>query len=427
MPELMSDARHSQLVKAAEECIDLMNIGSEPNSALRHVKKAFELNDNEVTLVSHAVNNSKQLSHLQSNDSKTKDAPFPLTSADEVSGANSDADLDTQSDESKAKEKQPDALEIAKNVKKASVTEEQGRKSYRKVAADLEQMKADLRSVWGGASASTPVSELRNPYDVTSSLKIAAELARTEAVSMRDKACDTLDKIAASFCGLGSVPFASFEKAASAHGITQELIEIIYDLGPAALEQKRNQEKVAGTLKVDSRVMALLKQAELADKQWQASSDYEAARAHLLDQIATAEKKIALDLSDLETEGRESGGSDTEQATKSLLPFDRELIDKFKSEPEKADRAEISYKTMQQLQNSKARSRLEMLIQDPFVGKHNVPEVVDAYNRAVSVNPDFGDAEINAFVRQDLASKNAVPLDLMVRASNAHRMPSIQV
>lgn len=423
MTELMSDRRHAELVKAAEECIDLMNIGAEPNAALRQVKKAFDMNDNEVVLVSHAVNNSKQLAHLQNGD-KDKGAPFPLTDAESTVGANSDADLDTPGVNTEAKEKQPDAIEIASKVKKEAATASYNvDKSYRKTATANSDLVATLQAAWGKPAAPMAVTDLSNPYDSVNSLKIAAEQARTEAVKLRDQACANLDKIAAVFTVGDGPAFATFEKAAAAQGVTPELIEIIYDLGPAALEQPRNQDKTAADrLHVSAEIMDLLKLAELADTQWQQSSDYMAAREHLLEQIRGEEIKLAgpMDLvSDLasSTEG-------SENATRGLLPLDPTNVAEL-SKASPASQADISgaigYKTQQQLQNSRARTQVETLMQDEFVGKHELPEVIDAYNRAISVNPAFGDAEVTAFVRQDLASKNAVPLDMMVRASNAHQ------
>lgn len=423
MTELLSDRRHADLVKAAEECIDLMNIGAEPNAALRQVKKAFDMNDNEVVLVSHAVNNSKQLAHLQSGD-KDKGAPFPLTDADAVVGANSKADLDTLGVNTEAKADQPDAVDIADKVKKEAAADSYDiKQSYRKIAVSTGDMVTTLQAAWGKPQADMAVTDLGNPYDSVNSLKIAAEQARTEATRLRDQACANLDKVAAAFTVSGGPSFAIFEKAAAAQGITPELVEIIYDLGPAALEQARNQNKTAADrLYVTEEIMSLLKLAEAADALWQQSSDYEAARSHLLDQIHGEEIKLAgpMDmLSDLASSTDGSG-----DATRGLLPLDpTNVADLSKGTPTAtADSAgAIGYKTQQQLQNSRARTQVETLMQDDFVGKHDLPEVIDAYNRAVSVNPAFGDAEVTAFVRQDLASKNAVPLDMMVRASNAHQ------
>lgn len=426
MTELMSDRRHETLVKAAEECIDLMNIGAEPDAALRQVKKAFDMNDNEVVLVSHAVNNSKQLANLQSGG-KDKGAPFPLTNADSVTGANSKADLDTLGVNTKAKEQEPDAIEIADRVKKEAAAESYHMKgSYRKIATATSEMVSTLQAAWGKPGADMDVTDLGNPYDNLNGLKIAAEQARTEATRLRDQACANLDAAAHAFTVSGGPSFAAFEKAATAAGVTSELLDIIYDLGPAALEQPRNLDKTAAErLFVTSDVMTLLKLAETADVQWQLSSDYEAARAHLLDQIRTEEKKLAgpMDmLSDLASSSEGSG-----DATRGLLPLDpTNIAELTKASPAaEIDKTNlVGYKTQQQLQNSKARTQLEGLMQDEFVGKHTIPEVAESYNRAMSVNPKFGEAEIAAFVRQDLASKNAMPLDLLVRASNAHQKVS---
>lgn len=420
MTELMSDQRHEQLVKAAEDCIDLMNLGAHPDAALRHVKRAFDMNDNEVVLVSHAVNNSKQLAHLQTASDKT--TPCVLTNADAVTGANSKADMDTPGDQAEAKAEQPDAVEIKDKVKKEaaapSYTEEA---SYRKVAFDAQEAIATLRSSWGTPSADMPVTDLSNPYDGITQVKIAAEQARTTASRLRDASCSCLDKVAEALVTSGAPAFAEFEKVALAAGVTPELIDIIYEMGPAHLELPRLQEKVAseGRLYVSPAMGELLKKAESADALWQESADYEAARQHLQQQIDEFERKTAADvtqaLQDLEK---------APQVAESLLPLDPEKVTALG--PAKAapvDNVEnlIDYKTKQQLQNTRARSQIESLMQDDFVGKHEIPEVVESYNRAMSVNPKFGDAEVMAFVRQDLASKNAIPLDLMIRASNAHQ------
>ena len=426
MTELMSDRRHETLVKAAEECIDLMNIGADPDAALRQVKKAFDMNDNEVVLVSHAVNNSKQLANLQ-NGGKDKGAPFPLTNADSATGANSDADLDTLGANTKAKEEQPDAVEIADKVKKeASADSYITKGSYRKVAVTTSDMVADLQAAWGKAGPAMDVTDLGNPYDSVNAVKIAAEQARTEASRLRDQACANLDTVAHAFTVSGGPSFAAFEKAAAATGITSEIVDIIYDLGPAALEQPRNLDKTASDrLFVTSEILGLLKIAEAADAQWQQSSDYEAARMHLLDQINYAEVKLAEGgiVGDV-LEGLSSSAEGSGEATRGLLPLDPTNVaelSKGKLEGEADSANAIGYKTLQQLHNSKARTQLQSLMQDEFVGKHSIPEVAEAFNRAVSVNPNFGDAEVTAFVRQDLASKNAMPLDLMIRASNAHQ------
>jgi len=46
--------------------------------------------------------------------------------------------------------------------------------------------------------------------------------------------------------------------------------------------------------------------------------------------------------------------------------------------------------------------------------------VVDSYNRAMSVNPRFGEAELTSYIRSDLATEGGVPLDLQLRATKSH-------
>lgn len=413
--QLMSDDRHEHLVKAAEECVDLLNLGSDPNAALRHVKRSFELNDKEVVLVSHAVNNSKQLAHLQSSDSKDKSSPFPLTDADAVVGANSKADLDTPVD----KPEQPDAVEIAERVKKEAVARTwENKDSYRFLGFDKVAALDELKTAWAVTSAPTPQDNDGNPYDAVSHLKIAADEARTEAVRLRDAAYASLEKIASAFLVGGAPSFAVFEKAATALNITPEVIELVYEMGPEAIGVARNQEKYAGErMYVEPRIDALLKSAQAADEMWQQSANYEAARTHLLGQIRDEETKIAADAKDfLEpvTKADDFAGS--------MLPsLDPKSVESVTNVPTETKDVDVDYKTQQQLQNSKARARIQALMQDDYVGKQSLPEVVESYNRAMSVNPDFGDAEIMAFIRQDLASKGAVPLDLMVRSSQSHK------
>lgn len=424
--QLMSDARHEQLVKAAEECIDLMNLGAEPSSALRHSKVAFDLNDKEVTLVSHAVNNSKQLAHLQSSEGKDKASPFPLTSDKDVTtGADSEADMDTESKPAEAE--QPDATEVKDIVKKDAYegTWNSGG-LYRSGPGpkfDKKSAVADLEAAWGNTHSTTPITYLGNPFDVTNELKLAAETSRTESVYNRDKAGDCLDKIAAAFIVSGGPSFIEFEKAAQAEEVTPALLDIIYEHGPSEIGIKRTQEKHAGDrLYVSPQIHDLLALVKEADAYWQKAADFTAAYDHLTAQIHEEEKKLAGD--DFDVEDVAEPVSKAGDFATSLLPsLDPESVGKIThSEPEaKAEPLDLGYKTQQQLQNSKARSRIQNLMQDEYIGQQGLPDVVESYNRAMSVNPDFGDAEIMAFIRQDLASHNAMPLDQLVRAASPAR------
>lgn len=433
--ELMDDNRHSQLIKAAEQCIDLMNIGIDPNAALRKVAKDNTMTDKEVYLVSHAVNNSKQLAHLQTAKAEDKEKPFPLTNAEEALGAASPAQLATGSEHSEQDAEQPDAVGITENLKKdAAADTYEDRGSYRRVFVSTEEKTANvaaLREAWGVTGKTATVdTDLTNPYDSLNEVRFGIDRMSQEAMQLRDAACAKLDKIAQAFLYADPPSFAEFEKAAGTLGVTQEIIDLIYEMGPAELEMARSQEKVASErMHVSTDVYGLVKDAENADQLWQASADREAVKKHLQGVLRLEEAKIAgllpEELEDIEGvlgEGREeSEKSDFlglgEKPVEAISAISH-VPSSVKSETKIDD---LSHGTRQQILNSNARSRIEALLQDPYVGKHEVPDVIDAYNQAISVNPNFGNAEILAYAKQHLGSRGAVPLDLMIRASGAHK------
>jgi hypothetical protein len=72
------------------------------------------------------------------------------------------------------------------------------------------------------------------------------------------------------------------------------------------------------------------------------------------------------------------------------------------------------------MQNIDTRARLQSVMSDKYISGADLPDIIDAYNQAMSVNPRFGEAELVAYMRQALATNNAMPLDLLVRASKSH-------
>ncbi len=431
--ELMDDRRHGQLIKAAEACIELMNIGIDPNAALRKVAKDNTMTDKEVYLVSHAVNNSKQLAHLQTAKAEDKEKPFPLTNAEEALGAASPAQLATMSEHSEQDAEQPDAIGIIQNLKKDAAAQTYSEKnSYRRISVSEEEKTAslaDLRADWKLTKTALDDADLANPYDSLNEVKFAISRMSEEAMQFRDAACDKLDKIAQAFLYSDPPDFATFEKAALSSGVTEELVDLIYDLGPAGLELPRTKEKIASErMHVHPVIYGLVKDAENADQLWQASADREAVKAHLQNIVRVEEAKIAGILPEELSELSELGGEAKEQAGGAgdflgLGENPVESISQISHVPSSVESkpAELEHGTQQQLLNSRARSRIESLLADPYIGKHETPDVIDAYNQAISVNPNFGDAELMAYARQHLGTRGAVPLDLMIRASGSHK------
>lgn len=424
--ELMPEARQHSLVKAAEECIDLMNVGVTPNAALKKVAADFGMNDKEVTLVSHAVNNARQLAHLQSSSGEDKAKAVPLTNADEVIGANADSDLDTLTVNSAAAAEQLGAENKAK--KTASALDSYSvRKSYRVAHGEMSDLDIVKAAFAIEGVASTPVTDLSNPFNSVAPLKLAAEEARTQATRFRDAANDGIEKVASEFIRADAPSFELFEVAAKTAGVSEDVIDLIYAYGPEAIDVPRASDvKVASDrLYVSSDVYRLVKAAQTIDVNWATAAEHMAQQMNLESQLKEAEVKLGFGIADLSAIS-EMGAKTTRDAlndTKGLLGLGEDpgtlltgAAGAMDPEVPKKD-ADIHLKVRQELENSAARGRIESLMRDPFVGKHPLPDIVEAYNHAMSVNPQFGEAEVGAFVKQQLASRGAMPLDLLLRAS----------
>jgi hypothetical protein len=427
--EFMSDKRHDQLMKAGEDCIEMMNIGVHPDAALKKVAADCCMTDKEVTLVSAAVNNSKQLAHLQTADAPDKDKPFPLTNAESVIGARSKADIDTLADSSDDKQDQPDAVEIAKKIASAEETYVEKR-NYRKAASDDLDI---IREAWAVKSASLPVCNDKNPYHEAGQWKVAAEMASEEATKARDVAYACLDKIASAFTRLDAPSWAEFEKVAQNLEVEPLIVDAIYEL--AGITTPRHAKVASGRIFINRDMAKLVDLVKTANKSLQDSSDWLAVKELNLTKVAQLHKKLANDeggslaskvVAPLAV-GSAIGSAlkGTQDSLADIVDMSGEAKDVFGATGDltvdvPTSEAALDQSSRQSIANSQSRASVEKLLADNYIGKHDLPDIVEAYNKAMSVNPRFGDAEVAAFVRQDLASKGAVPLDLMIRASQAH-------
>lgn len=433
----MPDSRRDQLVKAAEECIDLINLGVEPNAALRQVKTAACMNDKEVILVSHAVNNAQVLSHLQSSKGDERGKPFPLTNADEVVGADHKGDKDVESETAAKAEDQPDALEIAKDITKtAYAASYYEQTNYR---TKTPQQVDELRAAWGleKTSGERETVDLSNPYWVLNDLKLAADSARERALEHREAAYGAMQGLIDVFSKVASPNWGEFEAAALRNGVQPATLDLVYEQGDLeTLGVSREQFKVAGEVMYTSQeILNLVKQAAAIEEHIEASANAMTAENLLAAQIHAGEVKLAalpkavFDVGSLMSSADESAkslstlgestmkglgiGEDSDGAYLGLAG--KELRGEGKETPK------IDLNVRQRLKNFDVRSTVEELMADEFIGKHALPDVVSAYNEAVSVNPRFGKAELTAYIRQHLANRGAMPLDLLVKATKAHQ------
>jgi hypothetical protein len=429
----MSDDRHAQLVKAAEDCIGLMNIGVDPDAALYKLAEDTVMTDKEVELVSHAVNNSKQLAHLQISDSEDRGKPFVLTNVNKVLELRKETN-DRGRNASDQKKDQPDAVEIKKNLDKTAVAASYVEKSdYRKVASE----KADLRALWDIKPVELQKYECDFPYAEAQQLKLAADEAALQYLKARDEACAVVDELVYEFRKTAAPKFEVFEKAALACGVSPEYLDIIYNT--AGLEKFNEKRGSAETKRqyISAELMELVKKAEHGDSCWQHAASCAAAKNVMIDRkneaIAQVNKTAAdkggadsnsffMDPVSIKAEMSTSGLGDLGSLPSSFIggmdpsAMASELGGLTPSDI-KAGPATLDHSTRQTMKNIQGRTAIESLMQDQYVKGHSIADVVDAYNRAISVNPGFGEAELKSFIRQDLATRGAVPLDLMLRAS----------
>ncbi len=483
--KLMSDERQEFLVKCAEQTIELMNIGVTPNAALTKVAKDAELNSKEVALVSHAINNSKTLSVLATSEDKDKDKPFTITNAELVNQNLYDADPKVDaaaSKDEKAADKEADKPvgQQFKNKKEAAALSCQEASSY--LDADPVDHASAFRAAVGtdevvhrsmkcaavidhetGEASFTieneDARETHNPYHKLASIRIQAEEASLLYTHARQQAMDGIDKLANEFRRMDSPAFDRVETAAILAGVDPQTPEIIYEMA----ELSKLGHKRAGVVKTAGEFRMSQREATLSNVMCDINEAWiKAANAltvkHILDEahqvvsqkIAQYLEKVSAaksDKPDKEPSGITPHLKDVgDQATRlsvglSSVPEQlsgadfhgkSKAIDLLQSasgdygdgpEYEQPNKTPNGVEFRQELNGVDTRGKIDNLLQDEFIRQHPIQDVVSAYNRALSVNPNLGHAELSSLVKQDLAAGGAVPLDTLLRTSTSH--PSV--
>jgi hypothetical protein len=455
MPEsLMSEARHECLIKAAEETIGLMNIGVDGNAALAKVAEDSDLNDHEVEIVAHAINNSKQLAHLQSSKPEDRENAFPLvdpkavkvhqeeptTNADVETG-NRYGSQDTPSQSAEDRFEGNDALDIQKEVSKEASVQD-----FRTAGTKVDHAAA-LREGWGLQQAKVAQAQVKPNQDVWAPFrKLSGDAhvlqdASRAILELREAAEGVLAKLAYELRRTDAPKWAGIEKAAAASGVSSDTIDLVYNT--AGLEKfgeaRADLTKTASDrIFVSAREAAIVELCVRADTIIKEAGELVATRDAAQNSSSAAE----LDLLGVKTAGEAQsyapgafveGGSikfdpgaiskEFETAPQDILSPDNMMI-AAGGKPTGAEAPELSYDNAvgqgfrQDVANIDARGQIEGLMKDDYIGGHELPEVIEAYNAAMSVNPNFGRAELVSYIRQHLATKGGVPLDLQIRARN---------
>ncbi len=441
----MSDDRQQHLIKCAQKVIELMNISVKPDAALVKVAKDEDLNSNEVALVSHAVNNSKTLSHLAGSAPEDKGAPFTLTNAELAN-----AQLNDSHPASEAKqdgvEKEAKKTEAWKKEAAASSLYEYS--SYLDI--DQEDHRPMARTAFGVEAPALPQAKLASvgldddlqvqfEDGVDSLKKIAklarqAEAARTEASYERDCGLNILSKLAVELRRTDAPRWDRIEKLAVAKGIGSDTLDLIY--GGCALEgigcKRAGTEKLAGYVEASAREMVLVAAALQLESHIKRAGACSATQDLLQDRHDELEARLmkvsgtfdvinseVSALPDKLTGAAYAGPSKTVELLGSAAGNMRSDGDEG-SGYDKGDNTPLSLDARQNLTNVGGRQQIESLLGDEFIGKHPIPNVVDAFNRAMKTNPNLGEAELTQLVRQDLAGDGA-PLDTLLRVGESRR------
>lgn len=424
--ELMSDARQKVLLKAAEETIGLMNVGIEPSAAMFKVAQDAGLNDHEVDVVTHAVNNSRQLAHLQTTTGDDRAASFPLIDPDKVR-AYGELQPTTNADENTgsrygSQEEAGDNVEAKIDAPDATCVHKK-QADYR-LRKPREDHLSALRAGWGLPStgiAKVAAYEDPNPFSHIDYYRIGIEEARLRYTQKCNECTQAMYKVAEELRRIDAPAWCEVEKTAAALGVEKATLDFI-----AAVAQIEKfggvradlSVKTASTLKVSQRVMDIAQHCVRADTFWK-----EAADIHCAHEILSERQERAYsDLMPKEATISANLGELAEPIEKAPEEFGGVNPDIIRSAigggeaPSTSAPTGPSHGIRQELRNNSARAQLEGLLSDEYIGGYNLPEVIEAYNSAMSVNPNFGHAELVSYLRQHLATQGGVPLDLQIRA-----------
>lgn len=465
MPDkLMSTERQAQLYKAAESTINLMNIGVEGNAALAKVAEDSGMNDNEVKLVAHAVNNSRQLAHLQSSDTDSKEDAFPLVDPDKVRphgelqpATNADPNTgdrygsqEEPSNSADQKFHENDALDTKEEMdKQASASyEEDG--DYR-LKADTPDYLSELRTGWAidKTAGELPVSVGSDPFRKISKYRIAIEEAECAYQKKMGECYSTIETVAGELRRTDAPAWEGIEKAAFSMGADKQTLGIIY--GVSDVEKfggKRADLTKVGSDRqfVDDRTYQLAQLCVHANTLWKEASDVRAAGQEMRRRYKEAEAKL-LKVSnaggnkprepnkphDPFESGHVSGrvdsgkmlselGSEIDK-TMDMLPEDTiqsAVMDVGTAGPEKSLEEVLPIEMRQSMADLDSRVELKEIMKDPGIKGANPLDVIEAYDQVKGLNPNLAKSEIISFIRQHLATDGGVPLDLQLRASRAH-------
>lgn len=424
--KFMSPERHEKLMKTAENCLGLVDIGVSPTEALSKLAADEGLNEHEVDLVTRAVNTARQLSHIQASAPGEKETAIELVDAEAVksslqpltngNAAKDDAiaGTDTLSQSAFDSMKQPDALDIFENLKTASAEDFRRRKAAPQFT-ELSKTASSLHE--------TPAKEIF-AYKLAA-LDVQLSEARTREFGARSECEGLITKLAYELNKTAAPSFADVRAVAEAMGVSEGILNLVQHGAGVSEGRGTLRKHASGKLISPENVHRL---AELCVKVAAAintASDIHAAIEVLearRDSLDARFRKQAGWLPSVSVSAKDPG----EMFSSALGAFD--------SDDEKVNASDIlgrggQGKTYdddledvvmhaglrQSVENKKRRVELQTLMMDPYISKHEPQLVIDAYNEGVAQYPDISETELKSFMRQYLSTEGAMPMDLMVK------------
>jgi len=413
---LMPESRMDLLMKVAEDCIGLMGLDVEPNAALRKIATDHLLTDKEVELVSHAINNSRQLAQFEQSDADSRDKPFPLTNAELV---NKDryGPAGVDSDHAEQAKDQPDAVEIADKLQKEAAASNQDFGDYRR-RTSRTLTEDSVRAQLGIPSLAKVASNALSPVHPAQAYDVGIDEARTRAASATDRAADLLRKVGSAFTHIIGPSFADFERVADASGVDATLVSAIYDdcdlakYGAARWDARVKTARVYASQDLVNLVEMVKQASECVDDAASALAAKAAFEGYRDGILAKTAQVFSPGLSQEVEKGPQAYlglGADPNKAV-------MDIAGEYQPEGSMAD-AILPNSVTQELKNVDTQSQLKELLQDQYIKGYSLPEVISAFNAAKSVNPNFGNAQMTSYVRQHLATDGGIPLELQARTA----------
>lgn len=425
----MSDARQQHLVKCAEEVIGLVNCGADPTRATTKVAADRGLNGHEIDRVVHKTNQALTLAHLQSETGVKREAPFLITNAQDVKAKLFGAKTESVTNED-------------------PLPQEIQRKINAKTASDSYQDNRQYRFAPKGGQTKTAsvVHESKAPREVKpleiSNQKIAYEDACTAAARARQDLDVALTRSIEPFTYYTAPSFERSAKIAVAHGVQDETLDLIFRIGQlgrhsqvmpsltkvaAVIRPSRQELDMAGNfLAVQEAIKTAsdaLAEKTLAKERLEAAK---IARMQSIDKIASDLLEVSPSFDAAQASERASGLVDSSLGSSNHPGgLEGHLTDAFggaKGEGKGPRPRPLYEKDVEQgTRNLNLQSALQTALADPYVAGHPVPKVVESLNRAIQLNPRFSEPELMSYLRHDLSTDGGVPLDLQLRAVQAHK------